>query len=78
MRKCTLRGPRRGGTFLTVRVPDADQRRVEAILNRSAVNIRELKIAYRKTGSGSFDLEAPPFTADQVRKECNLSRRNVA
>ena len=71
-------GVRRGGTLLTVRVPEADQARVEAILDRSAVNIREREMAYRKSGWSSFDPNAPPYTADQVRKERDLYRRNAA
>src|SRR5437763_9919567 len=33
-------GVRRGGTLVTARVPEADAARVEAIMDRSAVNIR--------------------------------------
>ena len=71
-------GVRRGGTLLTVRVPEGDQKRVEAILDRSAVNIREREMTYRKSGWSSFDPDAPPYTADQVRKERDLHRRNAA
>ena len=58
--------------------PEADQARVEAVLDRSAVNIREREMAYRKSGWSSFDPDAPPYTADQVRKERDLHRRNAA
>src|SRR5436305_11137940 len=34
-------GVRRGGTLVTARVPDGERSRFEAILDRSAVNIRE-------------------------------------
>jgi hypothetical protein len=61
-------GVRRGGTLLTVRVPEAEKARVEAILDRSAV----------KSGWSSFDPDAPTYTADQVRNERDLYRRNVA
>jgi len=71
-------GVRRGGTLLTVRVPDVDRARIEAILDRSAVNIRERGMAYRNSGWRSFDPDAPPYTADQVRKERDLYRRNAA
>jgi hypothetical protein len=71
-------GVRRGGTLLTVRVPEGDQERVESILDRSAVNIREREMAYRKSGWSTFDPDAPPYTADQVRKERDLHRRNAA
>jgi hypothetical protein len=71
-------GVRRGGTLVTVRVPEGDQARVEEILDRSAVNIRDREMAYRKSGWSSFDPDAPPYTADQVRKERDLHRRNAA
>jgi hypothetical protein len=71
-------GVRRGGTLVTVRVPESDQERVEAILDRSVVNIRDREMAYRKSGWSSFDPDAPPYTADQVRKERDLHRRNAA
>jgi hypothetical protein len=70
-------GVRRGGTLLTVRVPNADKGRVEAILDRAAVNVRERETTYRKTGWSSFDPDVPPFTADQVRKERDLYRRKL-
>jgi hypothetical protein len=73
-----VEGVRRGGTLLTVRVPDADRVRVEAILDRSAVNIRERGMAYRKSGWSSFDPDAPAYTAEQIRKERELYRRNAA
>jgi hypothetical protein len=67
-------GLRRGGTLVTVRVPDADRARVEAILDRSAVNVRDRGTAYRKSGWKGFDPKAPAYTADQVRKERQLHR----
>jgi hypothetical protein len=70
-------GIRRGGTLVTVRVPDSDRARVEAILDRSAVNIRERRAAYQKSGWKSFDPKAPAYTADQVRRERNLYRHDV-
>ena len=65
-------GVRRGGTLVTVRVPDADRARYEAILDRSAVNIRARGAAYRKSGWNRFDPDAPAYTADQVRREREL------
>jgi hypothetical protein len=56
----------------------AIQARVVEILDRSAVNIRDREMAYRKSGWSSFDPDAPPYTADQVRKERDLHRRNAA
>jgi len=71
-------GVRRGGTLLTVRVPDADRARAEAIVSRSAVNIGERATAYRKSGWKSFDPAAPTYSAEQIRKERELHRRDAA
>jgi hypothetical protein len=70
-------GVRRGGALLTVRVPEGQRTRIEAILDRSAVNIRERGMAYRKSGWSSFDPQAAAYTADQIRKERALYRRNA-
>ena len=71
-------GVRRGGTLVTVRVPDGDRSRVETILDRSAVNISERGTAYRKAGWKRFDPDASAYTAEQVRKERDLYRRPAA
>jgi len=71
-------GVRRGGTLLNVRVSEGDRARVENILDRSAIDIRERGLAYRQAGWSSFDPAAPTYTADQVRKERDLYRRNAA
>jgi len=52
-------GVRRGG----------ERTRYEAILDRSAVNIRERGEAYRKEGWSGFDESAPPYSAEEARKE---------
>lgn len=62
-------GVRRGGTLVTARVPDADRAKVEAILDRSAVNAGARADAYRKAGWKSFDPASKPFTSDQIRDE---------
>jgi hypothetical protein len=67
-------GIRRGGTLVSVRAPDADRARVEAILDRSAVNINDRRAAYAKSGWSTFDPGAPAYTADQVRRERELYR----
>jgi hypothetical protein len=71
-------GIRRGGTLLSVRVPEADRIRTEAILDRSAVNIWDRGLAYRKSGWKSFDPSAPGYSADQARRERDLYRDNAA
>ena len=62
-------GVRRGGTLVTARVPDTDRQRYEAILDRSAVDIRERARMYEEGGWNRFDPDAPPYTADQMRRE---------
>jgi hypothetical protein len=68
-------GVRRGGTLVTARVTDGHSARYEAIMERSAVNIRDRAAAYRKTGWSRFDSAAPLYSADQVRKERELYSR---
>ena len=62
-------GVRRGGTLVTARVPETDRQRYEAILDRSAVDIRERAKMYEEGGWNRFDPDAPPYTADQMRRE---------
>lgn len=70
-------GVRRGGTLVSARVPDADRSRYESILDRSAVNIAERGRMYRASGWKSFDANARPYNADQVRKERELYSNRV-
>lgn len=62
-------GVRRGGTLVTARVPDGDQARYEAILDRSAVNIRDRATHYQRAGWNRFDANASPYSAEQIRRE---------
>jgi len=66
---------RRGGTLVATRVPQEDAPRVGAVMNRGAVNLAERGELYRKAGWLSFDPNAPPYTADQVRCERALHAR---
>jgi len=70
-------GVRRGGTLVTARVEDADRARVEAIMDRSAVNIRERAQMWERSGWSRFDPNAPPYTADEIRRERELYRTRV-
>ncbi|MGY0571643.1 hypothetical protein ACTGJ9_011810 [Bradyrhizobium sp. RDM12] len=65
-------GVRRGGTLVSARVPDADRARYEAILNQSAVNLRDRSAAWQKAGWKSYDPSAQPYGAEEVRKERQL------
>jgi hypothetical protein len=65
-------GVRRGGTLVTAKVPDTDRQRCEAILDRSAVDIRERAKLYEEGGWSRFDPNASPYTPEQVRREREL------
>jgi hypothetical protein len=64
-----VEGVRRGGTVVAARVPQAELPRIEAMMNQSAVKLGERSELYRKSGWQSFDPNAAPYTADQVRSE---------
>jgi hypothetical protein len=70
-----VEGVRRGGTLVSTRVPREDVVRVEATMNRGAVNLAERSEIYRKAGWLAFDPKGPPYTADQVRCERALHGR---
>lgn len=65
-------GLRRGGAVVSARVPDRDGPRLQAVMDRAAVNITERTAAYRKGGWKSFDPGATPYTVDQIRREREL------
>lgn len=65
-------GVRRGGTLVSARVADTDQTRLDAILNESAVNLRDRSTAWQKSGWKSFDPASKPYGAEEVRKERQL------
>jgi hypothetical protein len=65
-------GLRRGGAVVSARVADRDASRLQAIMDRSAVNIAERGAAYRQAGWKSFNPTAKPYTAEQIRKERDL------
>src|SRR6202163_4493024 len=64
-----VEGVRRGGTLVAARVPQSELPRIVPIMNQSAVNLQERCELYRKSGWQSFDPDAVPYTADQVRSE---------
>jgi len=64
-----VEGVRRGGTLVRRRVSQNERSRVEAVMDQSAVNLRERSDLYRKSGWQSFDPNAVPYAADQVRSE---------
>ena len=65
-------GVRRGGTLVSARVADADRARLDAVLNQSAVNLRDRSAGWQKSGWKAFDPTSKPYGADEVRKERQL------
>ena len=65
-------GVRRGGTLVSARVADADRAHLDAVLNQSAVNLRDRSAAWQKSGWKAFDPNSKPYGADEVRKERQL------
>ena len=64
--------------MLTVRISPEQRSQIETILDRSAGNVWECGMEYRKSGWKSFDPAAPANDADPVRKERDLYRKNAA
>jgi hypothetical protein len=60
---------RRGGTIVTARVPDDQQSRYAAIMDRAAVDMTKRESLYRSNGWKGYDPAAPVYTAEQVRRE---------
>lgn len=67
-----VEGVRRGGTLVSARVAENERARLDAILDRSAVNIHNRRSAWQKSGWKSYDPAAAPYTADQVKKERSM------
>jgi hypothetical protein len=67
-------GVRRGGSLVTAKVADADKSRLEAVLDTSAVNLRDRSTEWQKTGWTGYDPASQPYGADEVRKERTLYR----
>ena len=65
-------GVRRGGTLLSVRAPEQDRARIEAVLNDSAVDMQNRSAAWQKTGWTGFDAASPPLAPDDIRREREL------
>jgi hypothetical protein len=65
-------GVRRGGTLVSARVADTDRARLDAVLNKSAVNLNDRSLAWRNSGWKTFDPASKPYGADDVRKERQL------
>jgi hypothetical protein len=60
---------RRGGAIVTAKVPDDEQSKYSAIMDKSAFDIAAREKAYRSSGWKGYDPSAPAYDAAQVRKE---------
>ena len=67
-------GLRRGGALVSARVNDADAGRLQSLMDRSSIALADRATAYRSSGWKTFDPNAKPFTADEVRRERDLYR----
>jgi hypothetical protein len=60
---------RRGGAIVTAKVPDDEQVKYAAIMDRLAFDIAAREAAYRSSGWKGYDPAAPAYNSDQVRRE---------
>ena len=68
---------RRGGTLVSARVPDGDEARIQALLDKyQPIDPVARGAEYRKTGWTTFDPKAPPYTLSQA--EIERARRDLA
>ncbi len=67
-------GIRRGGTLVSVRIPEQDRSRLETILDQSSVNLRDRSAGWQKSGWTGFDAASPPLALDDIRRERELNR----
>ena len=69
-------GVRRGGTLVSVRVPEARAAMATDIMNRyDPVNIPARRRAYTEGGWTAYDPKAPGYTKDEIRAERDRYRR---
>lgn len=60
---------RRGGAIVTAKVPDDEQTKYAAIMDKSAFDIVAREKAYRSAGWKGYDASAPAYSAEQIRQE---------
>ncbi|MBM3597348.1 MAG: hypothetical protein FJX35_03990 [Alphaproteobacteria bacterium] len=72
-------GVRRGGTLVTVRVPESQAIMVDEIMRRHApVDTATRASDYRGGGWREFDVEARPFTEEEIERERARYKSNFA
>jgi len=64
-----VEGVRRGGTLVTVRVPDGRVAEVDAILDRNAVDPVSRRTEYAASGWSAFDPNGPVLTEADIDRE---------
>src|SRR6185437_11001219 len=60
---------RRGGAVVTAKVPDDEQVKYAAIMDRNAFDVAARETAYRSSGWKGYDPSAPAYSADEARTE---------
>lgn len=62
-------GVRRGGTLVTVRVPEEQYAVAQSIVSQSNVNLEQRRSQYAEEGWESFDGTAKPYTVEEIEAE---------
>lgn len=70
-----VEGVRRGGTLLTVRVPEERVAEVDAVLDRNAVDPASRRAEYAAAGWSAFDPEGPILTKADIDRERTAAKR---
>ena len=70
-----VEGVRRGGTLVSVRIPEERLAEVDAILDRNAVNPASRRAEYAAVGWSAFDPEGPILTKADIDRERRAAGR---
>jgi hypothetical protein len=60
---------RRGGAIVTAKVPDDEQSKYAAIMDKLAFDVTARESAWRSAGWNGYDPSAPAYDREQVRRE---------
>lgn len=60
---------RRGGAIVTAKVPDTDEPKYAALLDRTAMDMNQRAATYRAQGWSGYDPTAPDYDREQIRRE---------
>ena len=60
---------RRGGAIVTAKVPDDEQTKYAAIMDKLAFDVTARESAWRSSGWNGYDPNAPAYDREQVRRE---------